>query len=228
MNDRENRRYQMFVRAHGFGTEHARDFAPTSLGTQLFTTLAEIVSTLDTHAGSQVSSRGSAKQGTASREQARQALRDDLEAINRTARAMSDEVTGLNDKFRMPRPGNDPNLLAAARAFLADADAFKGQFIAHELPADFLDDLRDDIAAVEKAISDQSSGMGHSVAAGASIEQSIDDGVALVRKLDSIIKNKYSNNRAVLAEWTSASHTERDPRAKATSKAPASQPDATH
>jgi len=29
------------------------------------------------------------------------------------------------------------------------------------------------------------------------------------RKLDAIVRNKYANNAAVLAEWTSASHTER-------------------
>ena len=33
-----------------------------------------------------------------------------------------------------------------------------------------------------------------------------------VRKLDAIVRNKYANNPAPLAEWTSASHTERAPR----------------
>lgn len=116
MNDRENRRYQMFVRARDFGIAHKTDFASASLGLQLFTRLSDIVTTLDTHAGSQASSVGSAKQGTTSREQARQNLRDDLEAISRTARAMADDVVGLNDKFRMPPQGNDQNLLSSARA----------------------------------------------------------------------------------------------------------------
>jgi hypothetical protein len=44
------------------------------------------------------------------------------------------------------------------------------------------------------------------------IETEIDEGDATVRKLDAIMKNKYANNPAVLAEWTSASHTERAPR----------------
>jgi hypothetical protein len=33
-------------------------------------------------------------------------LREDLEAINRTARAMAVDVPGLDDKFRVPR--NNP------------------------------------------------------------------------------------------------------------------------
>jgi len=72
--------------------------------------------------------------------QSRAALRDDLEAINRTARATADDVPGIDDKFRIPR----------------------------------------------------------------------------------IVRNKYANNPAVLAEWISASHTERAPRrAKAPEPAPA-------
>jgi hypothetical protein len=48
----------------------------------------------------------------------------------------------------------------------------------------------------------------------------IDDGVAAVRKLDAIEKDKYANNSAVLAQWTSASHTERDPRHKRSPSTP--------
>jgi hypothetical protein len=204
----------MFARVQDFGTEHANDFATNSLGAQLFTTLAEIVTQLDGHAAAQASKGSSAKQGTTSRGQARQALREDLEAIHRTARAMADEVVGLDDKFRLPPPGNDQLLLNAARAFAADAAPFSAQFIRHEMPADFLADLNADIAALEEAISEQSSGVGQRVAAGAAIDSTIDDGVATVRKLDAIVKNKYANNPAVLARWTSASHTERSPRHK--------------
>jgi hypothetical protein len=216
MTDRENRRYQMFVRVRDFCREHAADFSPTSLFSQLLVTLSAIVATLDQHAGSQASSRGSARQGTSSREQARAALREDLEAISRTARVMADDIVGLDNKFRLPAVGNDQNLLSSARAFLADAIPLEKQFVAHELPADFLDDLRADIAALEAAIGEQASGQGQSIAAGASIEQAIDDGVVAVRKFEVIIRNKYAHDRAVLAEWTSVSHTERDPRHKKT------------
>ena len=219
MDDTQNRRHQMFARVQDFGSEHLKDFDSHSLGAQLFTTLAEIVTRLDEHGASQASKSGTAKQGTTSRGQARQALREDLEDINRTARAMADEIVGLNDKFRLPLPGNDQLLLNAARAFAADAVPFSAQFIAHEMPGDFLADLNADIAAMEAAISEQSSGIGQRVAAGAAIDSTIDDGVATVRKLDAIVKNKYANNAAVLAQWTSASHTERAPRHKLVSTA---------
>lgn len=216
MNDSESRRHQMFTRVCSFGEAHASDFSPTSLGTQLFTSLNNIVNQLDGHAASKESSRGTARQGTATRAEARAALREDLEAIRRTARAMAHEVPGLDDKFRMPGGESDLALLNAARAFAADAAPFAAQFIAHELPADFLTDLNDDIAAMEIAMETQSSGIGNAAGARAAIEASIEEGLTVKGQLDAIVKNKYGNNAAVLAEWASASHTERAPRRRST------------
>jgi hypothetical protein len=127
---------------------------------------------------------------------------------------MADEVPGLDDKFRLPRNNNDQQLLAAGRAAAIDAAPFSAQFIAHEMPADFLEDLAADIGDLEAAMSDQSGGIGNRVAAAAAIDDAIDRGIEVVRKLDAIVKNKYANNPATLAEWTSASHTERAPKKK--------------
>jgi hypothetical protein len=220
MNDTENRKRQMFSRVDGFGVEHANDFAANSIGKQLFTALRGIIAELDGHASSEVSGRGFARQGTTTRAAARHALTEDLQAIRRTARAMADDVTGLDDKFRMPPDQNDQLLLNAARAFATDAAPLSAQFIAHELPADFLADLDAGIAALEQAIDNQSSGVGDHVAAGAAIDDAINRGMITVRKLDAIVRNKYADDRAVLAEWTSASHTERAPHHSAPSPQP--------
>lgn len=214
MNDSENRKHQTFTRTNDFGVAHASDFAKDSLAAQTYAKLAAIVARLDGHTAQQASSRGQAREGTTTRGQAREELRGDLMAINRTARAMAQDVPGINDKFRVPPVGNDQLLLNAARAFLADAEPLAAEFIAHEMPADFLEDLRDDIAALEAAMSLQSSGVGSAVGERAAIEAAVDEGVALLGKLDPIMKNKYANNPAVLAEWASASHVERAPRHK--------------
>jgi hypothetical protein len=214
MNDRENRRRQMFVDVQEFGREHAADFPAAGVAGQLFATLTAVIDQLNGHAAFQSSSDGAARQGTATRSQAREAVRDHLDAINRTARAMADQVSGLDDKFRLPRVTNDQTLMSTARAFLADAEPLSAQFIAHELPADFLQDLNANIDAFELATQAQSSGLGQRVAAGAAIDSAVDNGVAAVRKLGALVKNKYTNNPAVLAQWTSVSHTERNPRRK--------------
>jgi hypothetical protein len=162
-------------------------------------------------AAAQASGGGTARQGTITRAEARAALREDLEAINRTARELDDQ-SGLNAKFRLPRPFNDQQLLEAARAFATDALPLKESFIAHELPANFLEHIETDIAAMKEAIGNQSGGIGDRVAAVAAIDEAIERGTVLTRKLGAIMKNKYGNDRATIAEWTSASHTERPPR----------------
>lgn len=218
MNDSANRAREAFARAHVFTQAHATDFAPTSLGTELFASLADILRDLDKHAAEQASSRGSAFEGTTTREEARRELRADLKAINLTARAMAADVPGIDEKFRMPPIGNDQILLSAARAVLAHATPLAAQFIAHEMPADFLDDLRDDIAALEAAINNQSSAVGGSVGARVAVEAKVDAGIAVLNKITAIMRNKYADDPATLAEWMSASHIERAPRRKKEAK----------
>lgn len=222
MNDNHRRTYEKFVRIRDFGETHASDFLATSLGHQLFLDIGTVVADFNQHAAAEASGHGDARQGTEVRALARAALRERMEAIVRTARALENEVPGIQDKFRMPRGSNDRDLINAARAFKSDAEPLKAHFIAHELPADFLDDLQEHIDDFESAISDQSSGVGTRVAAGAALDEVIERGNDIVRKLDAIVRNKYANNAAVLAEWTSASHTERAPR-----KAKQQQPPAT-
>lgn len=219
MDDKERRKLDTFMRADAFGDSHEGDFAPTSLGKQLFTELKTNIAKLGGEASVETSCKGSARQSTSTRSEAREELRADMEAITRTARAMAADVPGLEAKFRLPRSNGDQALLAAARAFVVDATPLEAQFIAHELPANFLQDLRDDIAALEAAIVGQASGRGEHVAARAEIDATIASGIATLRKLDAIIKNKYAANPGVLAEWTSASHVERTPRrSKATAE----------
>jgi hypothetical protein len=212
MNDNHRRTYEKFVRVRDFGEVHAADFLATSLGHQLFLDLGTVVADFNRLAAAEASSHGDARQGTQIRALARAALRERMEAIVRTARVLHDEVPGIEDKFRMPRGTNDRDLVNAARAFKADAEPIKAHFIAHDMSPDFLEELQEDIDDFENAVSDQSAGVGNRVAAGAGLDELIERGNEIVRKLDAIVRNKYANNPAVLAEWTSASHTERAPR----------------
>jgi len=212
MNAKESRAYQKFVRVRDFGAAHAADFGPNTLGAQTFAILAGIITQIDGLGAAEASAHGGARQGTETRAHARVALREDLEAIARTARVMATEIPGLENKFRVPRNTNDTDLINAARAFKADAQPLSAEFIAHELPSDFLADLQGDIEAMDDAISNQATGVGNHVAASAALDDAFGRGLEVARKLNAIVRNKYANNPAVLAEWTSANHTERAPR----------------
>jgi hypothetical protein len=226
MNDREIRRHQMLTRVRNFGTTHSTDFPATNLGGQLFTTIAGVVTELDNHATAQTSASGAARQGTSSKATARAALRDRLEEINRTARALAMDTPGLDDQFRMPRGTNDQLLLNSARAFAQDAVAHSTAFTEHELPATFIADLNAEIANLETAIDEQLSSKSERVAATAAIDNALEEGMKALRKLDVIVRNKFRNSPAVVAEWISASHTERAPRHAPAAPTPAPKPPA--
>lgn len=215
MKDSERRKYEMLARVRDFGAARAGAFADGSLGKELFDGLDGVVGELDAHAGRQSSSASAAAEGTTSRASARAALREDLEAISRTARAMALDNPGLEDRFRLPRNNrNDQTLLSAARAFLSDAEPLKAEFIRHELPADFLDDLRADIEDFEQAITSQNRSAEARTAATSAIDAAIERGTNIVRQLDAVVRNKFRDDPATLAAWVMASHTERAPRAK--------------
>jgi hypothetical protein len=225
MKDTEVRCYEMFTRVADFGATHATAFPPTTLGGELFATINAIVSQLNAHVTQQASGAGSAKQATATRNEAREELRRDMEAMSRTARAMSETITGLDDKFRLPRSRvGDQIVIGLARAFAADAVPLRDEFIRHEMPANFLEDLNADITAFEQAVNEQNVNVEKRVAATAAIEDAIENGMRAVRRLDAIVRNKFENDAATLAAWTRASHTERSPRRTAKPQPPQPNP----
>ena len=165
MHDTANRKLETFRRVKDFGAARSADFSATSLATQLFTSLSTTISTLDGLAAAQTSGGGAAREGTATRGDARDELRARMKAWSATAHAIAIDNPGLDEKFRVPRGENDEILVAAARA---------------------------------------------------GINESLDEGTSILRKLDPIMRNKYADDPATLAEWTSASHIERAPKHKAT------------
>src|SRR5947208_8015323 len=129
MDDRDLRNYEMVLHVSGFGAENAADFPSTTLGGELFAKIKASVTKLESHIAARSSGGSSARAGTSSKSAAREALRDSLEKISRTARAMSQTMPGLNDKFRLPRSMTDQDLLGVARAFAADATPIKSDFL---------------------------------------------------------------------------------------------------
>ena len=101
--------------------------------------------------------------------------------------------------------------LSAARAFAADAAPLVAAFVRHERPGDFLERLNRHIAEFEQALSRQTDGVETRVAATAAIDAAIDHGMNAVRRLDVIVENKFEDDPATLAAWTTVSHTERAP-----------------
>lgn len=212
MNDTQRRTYEMLARVRDFGAANAAAFTAGSKGKELLDGLGVVLAQLDGHAEAQVSNEGAAAGGSTSRKAARERLRDQLEAVARTARAMSFETPELAARFRLPRGNNDQSLLGTARSFHTNAAPLKADFARHELPADFLEALARAIADFESAVTEQNTGRAARSAAVAAVEDATARGSALARQLDALVRNKFDGDPARLAAWDAASRTERAPR----------------
>jgi hypothetical protein len=209
MKDTEKRAYETFVRVDGFGETYSASFPEGSRGRDLFAEMKETITELGAHAEAQASQRSAAAQGTAARDAARKALRKSVEAISSTARAMAFSSPGLDKRFSLPRGNNDQALLTTARSFLADAAPLKVEFLRNELPADFLERLAAQVRGFEQNITVQNRSRGARVTATSAIKNAVARGLAVLRQMDVVVRNKFAADPATLAAWESASHTER-------------------
>lgn len=208
------------LRVTEFGTAHAADFPATGFAGESFAELARVTGELRQFAVAKTSHQTTRRRQTTAKSSAREALLEDLRAINRSARAMARRIPGIDDKFRMPRKLNDQAFLTVALMFAADAEPLAEEFAKYELPANFLADLRADIAAFEKACADQSSAQNSATDANETIDDLIATGLDIVRDLDAVVKNRYRNDALTLSAWTRAAHVERPARAAVATATP--------
>jgi hypothetical protein len=212
MDNSELRRFDMFTRLRDFGAAHASAFPAASLGGRSFAEINTVIEALTSQTVAKSSGLAAARQSTSGKAVARAVLRDEMEMMTRTARAMAIDTPGLDDKFRLPRSNADQVLLTAARTFRTDAEPLKAEFIEHDMPADFLGTLDSLISDFEQQIVGGHQSSEAHVAASAAIDAEIERGMNAARRLDSIVRNKFHNDPAMLAAWESARHIERVPR----------------
>lgn len=220
MNDHEKNQHATAARVRDFGALHPTLFPGAQLTGQLMAAIAAAVNELNTHAAMHVASAGEARQGTTSKSSAREALREDMEGMNRTAHVMAFDIPGLDDKFRMPR-GGDQDLLTAARAYVVDATPMKADFIRFGLPADFIEDLIADIEAFEHATTSQNQSLEQKTASTAAIDDTLSRCMKALKQLDAIMRNVLRDDVEMLTAWITASHVER---VRRRSKAPGPPP----
>ena len=194
----ETRRYEMLARVRNFGQTFGHLFPQSSVAGQMFGTIAEAVKQLEQH---NVARMSTAPAGKNTRASARDALRNRLEAIARSAREIAESTPGLGDKFALPAGATDQELLTAGRLFVRDAEPFKAQFIALALPQTFVTDLTQVVDNFEGALRERDAGKSENTAAKASIEAALASGLAAVRKLDVIVSNTVQDDAVTRAVW---------------------------
>lgn len=212
MKDEEKRTLDMFRRLRDFDAAHDTLFPPGTLGRDLFDGIAGVINDLEGLGATEFDGRGTRREATAGKAVAKADIREDLGIFRRTARGMESVSPGLEEKFRLPRNPDDHDILNAARAALAAAEEHKAEFLRREVQERVYQDLAANVAAFDAAVANQNTGLDGSKTAGGMIDAAIERGLAKLRELDPIVRNKLHNNPALLAAWLSAKRIERAPR----------------
>jgi hypothetical protein len=225
MKSTEARVIEMLIRVRQFGLTHASSFPAASSGAELLSVVAGAIENMEGHSADQSQHTRAARQQTRQKAAARHALRETMEAISRTARAMTRSTPGVQEKFRLPEDAREQSLLATARSFAADAEPLKDEFVRRGMPTTFLDDLRAQIQIVEQSLDGRAQKSAARVLATAAVAEAAESGRRAVRELDAVVRNVFSNDHSALAEWESASRVERAPhRSRQDAPAPATSP----
>ncbi|HEX8370408.1 MAG TPA: hypothetical protein VF604_17810 [Pyrinomonadaceae bacterium] len=216
----QRRKLEKFEREEVFLQDNIADFPAASPGGKAFAELSAVITTIRTFAAEQSSGESSARQHVGVKDDEVDALRQMIRNINRAANAFEDEIPGSDLKFRLPRNRSEQNILATARAFLADAEPLKAKFVEYGLAIDFLDKLQALIEAVDERGAAADSSVENRAGATGGLVEAIRRGMSVSRRLDAIVRIKYENNAARRAAWTVASHLEQAPEKKKTEPAP--------
>ena len=190
----------MLVRVRDFGESHAARFPESTLAKPLFAKVASAVTELQANDMTRESTaRGG---GTNTRDGAREALLQWIEAVFVTARAVALDTAGLEDKFRRlaPKP-KDQQVLTTARVYAKDAELFETAFVAHGLAKTFPADFAGAIDCFDRALRDHDMGKDYNAASRASSEAAFEAGAAAVQKLNAIVINQLRDDPAAMARW---------------------------
>lgn len=225
MKKSETRILEMLVSVRQYMLLRIASFPVGSRGHELYIAVDTSIKNMEQHSTTQALHAHALKEKTVQKRVAYNTLRKLMDAISRTARSMSRETPGLEEKFRLPSNRDRQTWLATARAFVTEAEPLADEFGRRGMPADFIDDLRARILAVEQTQDSQAQRSAERVASTASVAGAAEQGFEVVRELDAIVRNIYAGNDAEVAAWGSASHVARAPHhAVVETEAPPAQP----
>lgn len=212
MNDKIRARYERGQRCDEFWDAFAADFPAAGRVAALAAEMKALLAQLAAIDGTRANSTAKRRQGTLSRAEARSLLSARVKSVADTAPLVAKDHPEINGLFDLPgKDRTDQTLITTARAFAERATAFVPLFVEYGLEPTFVADLTDAADLLEAAISTQNQGVGERVNANEAADQiarALDDVLA---RLAVIIRNKYRDAPANLAQWESAYHLEAAP-----------------
>lgn len=204
--------FRRIVRMAAVGGE-IRDRLPAVAGQMLDSLVAGIASVNDL-TGTMYSGQARIREVRRMKKFTRSALKSELDAIWRTARAVAlDQVDLDPEKFR-PGRGGDETLLAAARSALRDLEPLTDEFVAHAMPPEFLGRLRSRLGDFEGALSESAASRRIMEDLKREFRRTMREMGAVALRLDAAVHNALGHDRGTIAGWKSATALRRPRRSR--------------
>jgi hypothetical protein len=228
MDDENIRRFDRANRVLTFCRDRATDIAPSSKIATLITALTPLVEQL-------AAARIGQLRTPVGKPALIEALSIDFKDIARTARAIHlDDPSFPVAAYRHPGTYVETPITTHADALLLLLEdqvsdsaeqktakaALRARFIAYELPANFVEDLRADRVALAARNEAKNNDNQEGVASTAAIENLLAQAREIIQRLDAAFLNKYRNDPPTIAAWKSASRVERAPKRQQDSPPP--------
>jgi hypothetical protein len=221
MNDAHRRRIERLIRTESEASANVTDFPEGSKGALALADLRAYIEEAQSQAVSRESSVSVLQQATIGRMDAREAVRASMRVISDTARTIALDHPEIKGSFIFKGASvSDRTLLSTAQAFARSAQPLRALFAEYDLNADFFSAFDAEIAQLEQQLSRQTVGKGERISANASLENALLKGEKALKRLDTVVRNKYRNNPAKLAAWESARRLERAACTKRSGEAP--------
>lgn len=201
MNKLQQRQLDRLKRVAAFFGARDAEFAEGSRAKSLLAEVNSVLSEVESQKGN--GSKAAPKTSGANKKALLNDLREELVAIEKTARAIESHNPDFTGKFVLPDKRKKDELADAARDFATQAEAVKDEFLSYEMSPDFLEKLQEKLAAYEAAQSPvKTGGRGRR---GAGSNEELDKGLKALGGLEVIVGNKYRGQDDVLAQWKAVS-----------------------
>jgi hypothetical protein len=192
MNRHTVENYKMLTRVSDFATMKVGLFPKTSLGLEIQKALVSAVRELDALSSARVSAETVMRSVRKDRIAAREALKGRLVQASRTARALGSEA------FRTSIKPTDHELMTFVRAFAADIEPMKKEFLGYGISPD---DVAAAVREQERTIRDYSAGMAKRAAVIREFEAKTEAARGDMRRFEALVENFLAKNASVMAEW---------------------------
>ena len=205
MNNVRKNHSERNVRCIAFGDERPEGFTEeTARGKSLakLRALQKRIEELDAECATHDRTR---MQGTSGKQDDREAITKMLTSIDKTGDLVGLDYTELKGAFQRPKANsNDQTLLSTARSIAAAVALHKAKFLEYDMPEDFAEQLEARTASFEQAMQRKVSGASAKSTTNSELDAAFRAADQELRRLDTLVRNKYGDDPATMAAWEHA------------------------